>query len=348
MKRCLFVVKNFAVILLVIFIVCSFLTGCNTGEHHQKEKSWMTANGKVKVFCTICMIEGLVKQIGGEYVDTLTLVRGELDPHTYQLVKGDDEKLNYADIIFYNGIGLEHGPSLCHYLTNNKKACGLGDKMYAKNPSLFLNYRGSLDPHIWMDIHLWSMTVDYIVETLEQHDPLHAAFYRDEGKKLQKQMCHMHEQLKKEMAKIPKNKRFLITSHDAFNYFARSYLAAEGEVETGEWQKRFAAPEGLSPESQLSTVDIRMIINHLREHDIRVIFPESNVNQASIRKLMDAGRDQGIQLMIAQDALYADAMGPPGSAGDTYLKMIQHNVRTIAKYLAMNDDESAEYAARGL
>ncbi|MGA8164719.1 MAG: zinc ABC transporter substrate-binding protein [Waddliaceae bacterium] len=333
--------KNFAILLLVFFIIGSCLIGCKTEEHHQREKSWMTANGKIKVLCTICMIEQLVKQVGGPYVDTNTLVKGELDPHAYQLVKGDDEKLNFADVIFYNGVGLEHGPSLCHYLANNKKACGLGNKIYERDPSLLLNYQGSIDPHIWMDMQLWSLTVDYIVGTLAAHDPSHAGFYREEGGELQKQMRQIHEQLKEEMAKIPEKKRFLITSHDAFNYFTRSYLAAEGEIQTGEWQKRFAAPEGLSPESQLSTADIRMIINHLREHDIRVIFSESNVSQASIRKLVDAGRDRGIALTIAQDPLYADAMGPPGSSGDSYIKMIQHNVRTIAKYLSLNDGDVA-------
>ncbi|MFQ5729338.1 MAG: metal ABC transporter solute-binding protein, Zn/Mn family [Waddliaceae bacterium] len=321
--------------LIQIIISCVFLWGC-TSNNPNELRQWLRPDGKIKVLCTIAMIEDLVKQIGGEYVDTLTLVKGGLDPHTYQLVKGDNEKLTYANLIFYNGLGLEHGPSLRHYLAENDKAVGLGDRIRSENPSLFLYYNGNVDPHIWMDSSLWSMTIPYIVEALEQQDSAYSSIYRKNGEKLRQELLGNHRRSREEMLKIPESKRFLITSHDAFNYFARAYLATDPEIKNHDWQKRFAAPEGLAPESQLSTTDIRLIIDHMRTYDIRVIFPESNVSQASIRKLLDVGEELGMPIYIASDPLYGDAMGSPGTPGDTYLKMIQHNVRTIVKHLAKN------------
>lgn len=325
-------------------IVASFLLlmliGCSCRDYSDRSQSlkqWMSPNGKVKVLSTIAMISDLVKQVGGEHVDSLTLIIGELDPHSYQIVKGDDEKLAFADLIFYNGLGLEHGPSLQSYLSQQPKAMPVGNKIQNTDPSLILKYKGQLDPHIWMDISLWAKAVPYIVEALSQKDPVHAEYYRVNGEKLAQEMMKEHEDVKQQLQDIPSAKRFLVTSHDAFNYFTRAYLAADGEREAV-WQERFAAPEGLAPDSQLSTTDIQAIISHLKKYQIRVLFPESNISRDSIRKIVQAAKEKGMDVKIATVYLYADAMGKAGSDGDTYLKMIRHNAKTIASYLQHNGD----------
>ena len=283
------------------------------------------------------MIADLVNQIGREYVDTITLIKGELDPHSYQLVKGDDEKLRFAQLIFYNGLTLEHGPSLREYLQKSPTSVGLGDRIKMDHPELILDYNGQLDPHIWMDISLWAKTIPYIVEGLIAIQPEHAQYFKANGEALLNEMLDVHKKMIASMHEIPENKRYLVTSHDAFNYFARAYLRAENEHDKIDWQKRFAAPEGLSPDSQLSTTDIQFIINYMKTHDIQVLFPESNVSQDSIRKILSAGNEYGLHLIIATPFLYADAMGEPGSSGDTYLKMIQHDVKLIKLHL--NDNQ---------
>lgn len=314
------------------------LVGCSCDDrssHVQALRQWMTPNGKLKVLSTTAMINDLVKDIGGENVDSLTLIIGELDPHSYQLVKGDDEKLVFADLIFFNGLGLEHGPSLQSFLTNHPKAIALGDKIQSSDPSLIISYRGQLDPHIWMDISLWAKSVTYIVDTLSQKDPAHAEIYQINGQKLVQKMMEEHTNIRDELQSIPSMKRYLVTSHDAFNYFTRAYLAEKGENRSM-WQERFAAPEGLAPDSQLSTTDIQEIITHLKNFHIRVIFPESNISRDSIRKIVQAAKEKGVDVKIATTPLYADAMGKEGSDGDTYLKMIKHNAKTIASYLEHN------------
>lgn len=316
-----------------LLIFTLFFTACGNNDHYQELKKWMEPNGKMKVICTLAMIEDLVEKVGGEHIDTLTLLKGDLDPHTYQLVKGDDEKLAYAHLIFYNGLNLEHGPSLREFLASSPKAIGIGNAVQQKYPELILHYNGSLDPHIWMDISLWKETIPYIVEALSNIDPEHIEEYTKNGKALTQTLDSLHTTLLQEAHLIPEDKRYLITSHDAFNYFARAYLATDQEREDGSWQTRFEAPEGLSPDSQLSTSDIQNILNHIQNKNIRVIFPETNVSQASIRKLQDAAKDYGIAITIVPEPLYGDAMGEPGSSGDTYQKMIQHNISTIRKYL---------------
>lgn len=276
------------------------------------------------------MIDDLVKQVGGEYIDTDTLIKGELDPHSYQLVKGDDEKFAFADLIFYNGLGLEHGPSLQQRLLNDKKVIPLGNLIMQEDKALILHHDRQLDPHIWMDVALWAKTVPYIVEALSTKDPSHADEYRKNGTKLIDSMRQANKEIKQELQTIPSSKRYLVTTHDAFSYFTRAYLAEEGEID---WQLRCAAPEGLAPESQISTTDIQLIIDHLKRYNIHVIFPESNVNKDSIRKVVQAGNEKGLTIRIADIQLYADAMGKPGSDGDSYLKMMRHNAKAIASQL---------------
>lgn len=310
------------------------LIGCSPSNEQKSPSAamrWKEPNGKVKVLATIAMIDDLVKQIGDGYVDSLTLIQNELDPHSYQLVKGDDEKFAYADLIFYNGLGLEHGPSLQRYLHHNLKAVGLGDLLQQKNPEEILRYKKQVDPHIWMDISLWAETVPFIVEALSNRDPVHAEEYHANGKKVQTELEQAHREIRQQMQAVPDHCRYLVTSHDAFNYFTRAYLATNEEIADGSWKKRFAAPEGLAPESQLSATDIQLIIDHLNKYQIHLLFPESNVSKDSIRKIVEAGKEKGLHLRIANVALYGDAMGRPRSDGDSYLKMIRHNANTIAQ-----------------
>jgi manganese/zinc/iron transport system substrate-binding protein len=307
--------------------------GCSKQERAREFKNWLEDNGKIKVLSTTAMIDDLVKGVGKERVDALTLIQGELDPHSYQLVKGDDEKLSFAQLIFFNGLGLEHGPSLKRHLENNAKAVPLGDRIELSNPSLILYVNDQRDPHIWMDISLWARTVPFIEESLSRIDPSNASYYKENAKQLQKEMAKAHDEVQRILHEIPPHKRYLVTSHDAFNYFTRAYLSEGNETATGEWKKRFAAPEGLAPESQLSALNIKDIIEYLKLHQVDLIFPESNVSRDSIRKIIQAGQEKGLEVKMACCPLYGDAMGKQGSDGDTYLKMIIHNARILADHM---------------
>ncbi|MGK5593975.1 MAG: metal ABC transporter solute-binding protein, Zn/Mn family [Parachlamydiaceae bacterium] len=317
------------IVLLIILCACR-------SQGSDSTKAWMESNDTLKVLTTTAMVKDVVEGVAKGRVSTIALIKGELDPHSYQLVKGDDEKLKTADIIFANGLGLEHGASLQHYLQTSPKVIELGNLIFRDHPHLAIFESGQVDPHIWMDIELWAMTVPYIVNLLSEQDPDHEDEYRANGEKLMEKMIAQHQEVKRLIQEIPERKRFLVTSHDAFNYFARAYLAEKGEVEHHLWQKRFAAPEGLAPDSQLNPYDIQLIIDHLSRYNIRVLFPESNVSRDSIKKIVSAGKEKGLDVVIADDYLYGDAMGRPGSDGDTYLKMIMHNALTITRHLKKN------------
>ena len=321
-----FVSVNRIIICSLLILIASLSEGCLRPE--TQSKSWGQHNGKLKVLTTLSMINDLVQQIGGDRVDTMPLIRGELDPHSYELVKGDDEKFSRADLIFYNGLGLEHGLSLRQNLENNSKAVAVAEPILHHHPHLILRVDGQYDPHVWMDIALWMYTIEPITEALAQKDPEHAQEYRARAAIVLEKMREVDEKVFSTLQAIPPHKRYLVTSHDAFHYFARHYLAEKGELQ---WQERCQAPEGLAPEAHMSVSDVIAIVDHIEDYHIPVLFPESNVSRDSLRKIVDAGRRKGFTIRMSQETLYGDAMGDASS----YLDMIIHNAEVIARELSL-------------
>lgn len=312
------------VILSLLFILTlGMISGC--GSSKNSLSLWMNEKDKLKVLSTTAQVGSLVEEIGRGRVNCWILIQGELDPHSYGIVKGDAEKFGAADLIFYNGLGLEHGASLASLLNNSSNAVAIGDAIGEKHPDRILKRAGVTDPHIWMDISLWKEGIEPIVNALTELDPDGASHYRENGRELALKMQTTHLEIQEILQKVPSNKRYLVTSHDAFNYFTRCYLANPGETS---WADRFAAPEGLAPEGQLNLRDIQKIIEFLKVKNINVIFPESNVSRDSIRKIATAGKELGLDICICSEPIYGDAM-----SNLTYLEMMQSNANTISKYL---------------
>ncbi len=307
-------------ILTILLVSVSFIcVGCGGGVSSKQESTH-----QIKIISTIAQIADLVSEIGGDRVQSLVLVRGELNPHVYELVKGDDEKIQQADLVFYNGLGLEHGASVSAMISSHPHALAIGDSIQRLHPEKILWKGNAQDPHIWMDISLWKEAVYPIAEAISVADPEGAAVYMERAKALKEKMETIDENIFDAMQKIAPEKRYLVTSHDAFRYFARRYLALAGEQD---WEPRFQAPEGLAPDAQLNPADLQRIMDHLHRYQIVMLFPESNVSRDSIRKLLDAGKKMGLKLKICNNALYGD------SFRGHYLDAMQHNAGSILQAL---------------
>jgi len=320
---------------LIVVIIC-LLVGCAPSSRNREFNEWKQDNGKLKVLSTIGLINDLVKEVGGQYVDTFTLIDGQLDPHTYHPVKGDDEKFSFAGVIFYNGLGLEHNPGFIALFNKHPNAIALGEVLHQQNPRRILYYGGQPDPHIWQDASLWADTLPIISATLSKEDPEHAKYYNQRARNLHNQLMGLHREIRQKFDQLPPQKRYLISTHDAFNYFARAYLATPQEQRNNSWQPRCAAPEGLSPESQLSTHDLQLILDHIKKYHIKTLFAESNVNSDSIKKVVQAGKEQGLSLQIIDPPLYSDSLGPSDSDANTYKKMMMHNANALHKWLSQD------------
>lgn len=316
-------IKKVSVVLALSTMLC-----CNS-KTPSNTRTWFEENQKLKVLSTIAMIDDLVGKVGGDRIDHISLISGEIDPHSYELVKGDDEKISTADILFYNGLNLEHGASLCYKMQKHPFSIAVGDEVRLKHPELILMIGETVDPHLWMDIFAWSYTIDPIVDALVKADPEGASYYVANAEALRKEMLLIHQKIYSLLQSVPEEKRFLVTSHDAFGYFTKSYLATPEEITEGSWRKRFAAPEGLAPDGQLSSRDIQAIMDHLLTHEIDVVFPESNVSQDSLKKIISASREKKHEVRFSKKVLYGDAMGSYDDPVSSYLEMIEKNAESL-------------------
>lgn len=285
------------------------------------ESSWMQNNGRVKALATVSQIGDLVSFIGKERVDVAVLVPADLDPHSYELVKGDGEKLSYADLIFYHGLGLEHGAGLTSFLEASSDAVPLGRAIRDAAGERIIKKQGMSDPHFWMDVSLWKEAIPSIVEQLETFDPEGAPYYRANAQLLEEEMDRLHAYVLGKIGTIPEEKRFLVTSHDAFSYFSRAYLALADE----DWEERFEAPEGLAPDGQLSPVDIRRTMDFLKDHGVKVVFPESNVSRDALAKVASVSYEMGYPIRLSASPLYGDS-----ASGLSYFEMMRQNADVLA------------------
>ena len=158
---------------IVLSVLCALLLwGCGASPKGKGSLSvWMEDTGRVKVLSTTEIVGDLVRFVGGERIDHIALIVGDLDPHSYDLVKGDEEKLSRADLVFCHGLGLEHGASLQYRLQKEKKVVSLGGEIQKRAGEKVLFKGSEIDPHVWMDVSLWKEAVAPIVLSLLQLYP---------------------------------------------------------------------------------------------------------------------------------------------------------------------------------
>lgn len=316
--------------LLSLFTLFSLFCACSQTA---RDNSWFDQDQRLAVLSTTEMIESLVREVGKEEIKSLSLISHGLDPHTYELVKGDDEKLLRADLIFFNGLGLEHGSSLKYALQTNPNAFSLSQEL-GKDAII---YHGSTpDPHIWMDLSLFSKTIDTIVFELTRARPDKQEFFEQNGNALRKRLLALHNDAKALFTEIPPEKRYLVTTHDAFHYFARAYLATKEELKGEAWRIRCKAPEGLAPDGQISITILEDLLRHIRTYRVTSLFAEEAINQDSLRKLVEAARETGMEISIPAQTLYSDSLGGPGSPVENYFQMIPYNSKIIAEHIGRN------------
>ncbi len=302
-----------------------FLYACSpANESINGFASWMKTDDKIRVLATTAIVQDLVEKVGGEEVKVLAMIGANQDPHSYEIVKGDGEKFTYADLVFANGLMLEHSGSMQYQLKQHKNVCFLGDELFKRVPEEIITVNGQLDPHIWMDLSLWSKCIDVVLGKLIEKDPDHKEVYEKNAKEAKEKYALVDSEIKEKMNKIPLDKRYLVTSHDAFNYFVRRYFATKEELENNSWRVRMQALQGLAPDEQISVLQVKEIVDHVCKYNIEVIFPESNLSKDSLEKVKEACERRGRKIRLAKSTLYGDTLG-----GKSYLEMMAYDAKVL-------------------
>jgi manganese/zinc/iron transport system substrate-binding protein len=280
------------------------------------------SDARVRVAATVTMVADLVREVGGPRVEVLGLMGPGVDPHLYKATASDVGKLQRADAIFYVGLMLEGKmQDLFTRLARTKK------HVYAVTealpPGRLLEppeFAGHYDPHVWFEVPLWAQCVPVVVQGLSAADPPGKAEYERRGRELQARLAKLHEWALAKAAELPAERRILITSHDAYNYFGRAYGF------------QVVGLQGISTVTEAGLADMARMVDFIKATQVKAIFVESSVPHATIERI---SKDAGVKI---GGELFSDAMGTPGEVENgydlgTYEGMIKHNLTTIVEAL---------------
>lgn len=272
---------------------------------------------KIVTVSTTGMIADAISNIGGDKVTVTPLMGAGVDPHLYKVTQGDLEKLQEADLIFYNGLHLEGKMSeVLEKLAKKKKVIPVSGNIPVAQLHLLNTEAKVYDPHIWFNVALWKEAVLYTYTEIEKQDTANKAYYKANTEKFVQKLDSLDSWIKAEIATIPAQSRLLITAHDAFGYFGDAY-----KIEVKGLQ-------GISTVSDYGLNDVTSLVNLIVERKIKAIFIETSVSDKSIRAVVEGCRAKGHEVKIG-GALYSDAMGKPGTPEGTYIGMVTANVNTI-------------------
>lgn len=293
-----------------------------TGRSHAQE-----AKAKLSVMASFSIIADLVRQVGGERVDVTSFVGPDGDAHVYQPSAADAKRLASAKLVVVNGLGFEGWIDRLIKASGTKAPVTIASR--GVNP---LKLDGDdhghgsakpaaaagppADPHAWQNVANASIYVANIRDALVAADPDGAATYAANAAAYTGRLTALDADVRAASARIPADRKRIITSHDAFGYFAAAYGLT------------FIAPQGVSTEAEASAKDVARIIRQIRAEKIPAVFLE---NVSDPRLIDRITRETGAKI---GGRLYSDALSAPDGPAGTYIDMMRNNIRELSAALA--------------
>ena len=267
---------------------------------------------RVASFSTV--LTELAQRIGGERVTVAALVKPGIDPHEYQPTPGDLAQASDARLILISGKGMENYLDKIEQATGGKvEVLAVGDHL----PSLTLkpeNQTGNagapaVDPHWWNSVPNVIRATGVVADSFTRIDPAHAADYERNASAYRADLSGLDKELRRKITQLPRDRRILVTSHDAFQYFAAAYGFTIDSI------------EGVSTDAEPSSKHVSELIEEIKQRGVKAIFLESTLNPKVSREIT---RETGAAI---GGTLYADGLGDGDAV--TYAGMMRHNVDTI-------------------
>nr|WP_238717829.1 zinc ABC transporter substrate-binding protein [Petrachloros mirabilis] len=270
----------------------------------------------LKVVTTSTILQDWADTVAGDSLEVVGILQPGVDPHVYEPVPADLQKLEQADLVFYNGHNLEPGLiRMIQASVPEDQAFAVGEVI----PPLDLEKAGETvpDPHVWGDVGNARVMVTAMRDRLIELSPDHRQVFTTNAADYQQILATLDEWVRDQMQTLPPQRRYLVTTHDAFQYYGRAYgLTIAGTL------------IGISTEEQPSARTVGTLAQRIREVAVPTIFAETTINPALIQTV---AQEAGVE--VATQPLYSDSLGAPGSQADTYVDMQVINTQTIVEGL---------------
>ena len=269
----------------------------------------------IKAVTSITIIADMVHEVGGDLVQVQSIVGPNGDAHSYEAKPQDSKTLNEAQIVFVNGLGLDPWIEKLTTSSGFKGPLAVVTKGI-KTHRFDEDGKQVVDPHAWQDLSNGRIYVTNIAKVLCEVDAADCPTFNTNASAYNAKLAAMDAELKVKFAAVPEANRQVVTTHDAFGYFAKAYGL------------RFLAPEGFATEGEPSAAAIAKLVVQIKRDNIKALFFE---NMSDNRVIEAIAAETGVR---AGPPLYADALSKPDEPGTTYLQMFKYNTNTLLKALA--------------
>ncbi|MEM8843266.1 MAG: zinc ABC transporter substrate-binding protein, partial [Pseudomonadota bacterium] len=279
-----------------------------------------SAIAEPNIIATVGMVGQPTDRIASGCANVSTMMAAGIDPHLYKPSSGDVKQLFESDAIIYVGNHLEgQMGSVLGDLNAKKPVLAAAEKGVSQDVMIVEEGAEYPDPHIWMDVELWSGIATPIAALLEDLDPGCEGAQERAGA-YQAELIALDKWISEAIATIPQDQRSIVTAHDAFAYYGRAYGID------------VVAIQGVSTESEAGIADIREVVDTVIEQNVPAIFVESTINPRTVEAVVEAAAARGHTVRVGGE-LYSDAMGETGTAEGTYIGMLASNTKTIVEAL---------------
>ena len=270
------------------------------------------AAARKRIVTTFTIIQDMAQNVAGDAAVVESITKPGAEIHGYEPTPQDIVKAQRADLVLWNGLNLERWfERFFHNLRNVPSAVlseGIEPIGIEEGP-----YTGKPNPHAWMSPANALIYVENIRKALVKIDPANAATYNANAKAYGAKFAALEETVRKELGKIPADRRWLVTSEGAFPYLARNF----GMKELFLW--------AVNSDQQGTPQQVQKVIDGVRKNKIPVVFSESTVSDKPARQVAkETGARYG-------GVLYVDSLTAARGPAPTYLKLMEYNAKTIVK-----------------
>ncbi len=293
------------------------------------------AQEKLPVVASFSILGDMAERVGGDRVEVTSLVGPDGDAHVFQLSPADARMVSDAELLFVNGLGFEgwidrlveasgfQGPVVVTTTgidpmeLDEEHGDEHAEEEHAEEEHAEDEHgHGDLDPHAWQSLANAKIYATNIATALTEVDPAGASIYEGNLEAYLAELEAVEKEVQDFVAGLAEDRRRIVTSHDAFGYYADAYGL------------EFLAPQAMSTEAEASARDVAALINQIRDENIAAVFLE-NVTDPRLLEQIVSETDAKIG-----GTLYSDALSGEGGPASTYLDMMRHNTRTIAAALS--------------
>jgi zinc/manganese transport system substrate-binding protein len=268
------------------------------------------AQDHLNVVASFSIIGDFVRNVGGDRVSVTTLVGPNGDVHVYTPAPADAKKIADAKLLVVNGLGLEG------WLPRLVQSSGSKAMIVTATDGITpLKLDSAADPHAWQSVVDAKVYVSNIRDALAAADPTDAAAFRANAAGYLAKLDALDREVRTAVAQIPPARRKVISTHDAFGYFAAAYGI------------EFIAPLGVSTESEASARDIARIITQVRAEKIPAVFLE---NISDVRLIQRISAETGASI---GGTLFSDSLSDEKGDAPTYIELVRHNIKALTSAL---------------